>query len=87
MQYGPVSYDLTNNAPLPSQYVIMKIKHKFQLSKIPSICNIGEGVTVESRSDGVAISYRLIMAAESDARVIHLLSYETDVFVLLVYWV
>ena len=93
---GSISYDLTNNTPLPSRYVIMKNKHnKLQLSKLLSTYNFGKGVTVESRSDGVfahdeaditMISY-LLMAAEFGSRVIRILSDDTDVFVMLVYWV
>ena len=93
---GSISYDLTNNTSLPSRDVIMKNKHnKLQLSNIISTYNFGKGVTVESRSDGVfahdeaditMISY-LLMAAESGTRVIRILSDDTDVFVLLVYWV
>ena len=93
---GFISYDLTNNTPLPSRYVIMKNKHnKLQLSNILSTYDFGKGVTVESRSDGVfahdeaditMISY-LLMAAEFGTRVIRILSDDTDVFVLLVYWV
>ena len=75
---------------------IMRNKHnKLQLSKVLSTYNFGERVTVESQSDGVfsheeaditMISY-LLMAAESDTPVIRILSDDTDVFVLLLYWV
>ena len=90
-----INYDLTINTPLPSRDSIMRNKHnKLQLSKILSTYSFGEGVTVESASNGVfnhyeaditMISY-LLMAAETGTRVIRILSDDTDVFVLLVYW-
>ena len=74
----------------------MRNKHnKLQLSKVLSTYNFGERVTVESQSDGVfsheeaditMISY-LLIAAEYDTPVIRILSDDTDVFMLLVYWV
>ena len=49
-----ISYDPTSNTPLPSRAVTMKNKHNEpQLSKILSTYNLGKGVTVENRSDGV----------------------------------
>ena len=83
-----VSYDLTSNTPLPSRDAIMKNKHKLQLSKVLSIYNFGKGVTVftHDEADITMISY-LLMAAEFGTRVIRILSDDTDVFVLLVYWV
>ena len=74
----------------------MRNKHnKLQLSKVLSTYNFGERVTVESQSNGVfsheeaditMISY-LLMATEYDTPVIRILSDDTDVFVLLLYWV
>ena len=93
---GSINYDLTVNTPLPSREVIMRNKHnKLQLSKVLSTLNFGEGITVESCTNGVfthdeaditMISY-VLMAAESNTQVIRILSYDTDVFILLVYWV
>ena len=90
-----VSYDLTSNTPLPSRDAIMKNKHKLQLSKVLSIYNFGKGVTVERRTDSVfthdeadiTMILYLLMAAEFGTRVICILLDDTDVFVLLVYWV
>ena len=75
---------------------MMRNKHKkLQLSKVLSTYNFGERVTVESQSDGVfsheeaditMISY-LLMATEYDTPEIRILSDDTDVFVLLLYWV
>ncbi len=93
---GSISYDLTTNTPMPSRDAIMRNKHnKLQLSKVLSTFSFGEGVTVESRSDGMfvhdeaditMISF-LLMAADSNTQVIRILSDDTDVFVMLVYWV
>ena len=93
---GSINYDLTVNTPLPSREVIMRNKHnKLQLSKVLSTFNFGEGVTVESCTNGgfnhdeadiTMISY-VLMAAESNMQVIRILSDDADVFILLVYWV
>ena len=93
---GSINYDLTINTPLPKRDAIMRNKHnKLQLSKVLSTYNFGEDVSVESRSDGIfahdeaditMISY-LLMAAKSGTEVVRALSDDTDVFVLLVYWV
>lgn len=93
---GSINYDLTINTPLPKRDAIMRNKHnKLQLSKVLSTYNFGEDVTVESHSDGIfahdeaditMISY-LLMAAKSGTEVVRVLSDDTDVFVLLVYWV
>ncbi len=74
----------------------MKNKHnKLQLSKVLCTYDFGEDVTVESCCDGkfnhneadiTMISY-LLLSADSDTQVIRILSDDTDVFVLLVYWV
>ncbi|MEE8115221.1 MAG: hypothetical protein V3T23_12820, partial [Nitrososphaerales archaeon] len=93
---GSINYDLTINTPLPSRDAILKNKqNKLQLSKVLSTYNFGEGVTVESRSHGafnhdeadITMISHLLMAAECNARVIRILSDDTDVFVLMVYWV
>lgn len=88
---GSISYDLTINSSLPNRDDIMKNKHKLRLSKILSTYSFDGGVTMESAISGVfnhdepditMISY-LPMAAETDTKVIHILSDDTDVFVLL----
>ena len=51
---GSSNCDLTINTPLPSRDAIMRNKHnKLQLSKVLSTYSFGEGVTVESPSDGM----------------------------------
>ena len=91
-----IDYNLTINTQLPSRDAIMRNKHnKMQLLNMLSTYTFGKGVTVESCSNGVfhhdeaditMISY-LLMAAESGTQVIRILSDDTDVFVMLVYWV
>ena len=92
---GSINYNLTINTRLPSRDAIMRNKHnKLQLVKVLSTYNFGEGVTVEGydgmfkhdEADITMISY-LLMAAESGTQVVRILSDDTDVFVLLVYWV
>ena len=93
---GSINYDVTINTPLPSRDAIMRNKHnKLQLSKVLSAYSFGEEVTVESASKGVfnhdeaditMMSY-LLKTAQCDTDVIRILSDDTDVFVLLVYWV
>ena len=92
---GSINYDLTVNTPLPSREVLMRNKHnKLQLSKVQIPSTLGEGVTVESCTNGgfnhdeadiTMISY-VLMTAESNTQVIRILSVDTDVFILLVYW-
>ena len=74
----------------------MRNKHnKLLLSKVLSAYSFGEEVTVESATDGLfnhdkaditMISY-LLMTAQCDTQVIRIPSDDTNVFVLLVYWV
>ena len=74
----------------------MRNKHnKLLLSEVLSVYSLGEEVTVESATDGLfnhgeaditMISY-LLMTAQCDTQVIRILSDDTNVFVLLVYWV
>ena len=74
----------------------MRNKHKkLLLSKVLSAYSFGEEVTVESaidrlfnhnKADITMISY-LLMTAQCDTQVIRILSDDTDMFELLVYWV
>jgi hypothetical protein len=93
---GSINYELTVNTPLPRREAIMRNKHnKRQLAKVLSTFNFGKDVTIDSHSDGIfghdeaditMISY-LLQACDSDVQIIRILSDDTDVFVLLVYWV
>ena len=73
----------------------MKNKHnKRGLSRLLCTFNLGRGVTVDSIHDGVfghdeaditIISY-MLQAADDGCHVVRVLSYDTDILVLLVYW-
>ena len=90
-----INYNLTINSPFPSRDAIMKIKYnKGQLSHVISSFHFGRKVKLESSSDGayshdeadVTMVASLLKEA-GHGRVIRVLSDDTDVFVLLVYWV
>ena len=92
---GSNTFNLDLNSPLPSREAVMKNKHnKRGLSRLLSTFNLGCGVSVESRDDGVflhdepditSISY-LFQAADAGRQVVRILSDDSDIFVLLVYW-
>ena len=83
------------NSPLPSREAVMKNKHnKRGLSRLLCTFNLGCGVTVDRIDDGVfghdeaditIISY-MLQAADDGCRVVRVLSDDTDIFVLFVYW-
>jgi len=93
---GSTDYNLTISSPLPNRDAILKNKHnKRELSRVLSSFNMGADISIESRDGGcfahdeadiTMISY-LLQAAESGMVVIRILSDDTDVFVLLMYWV
>ena len=80
---------------LPSREAVMKNNHnKRGLSRLLSTFNLGCGVSIESRDDGVflhdeanitCIRY-LFQAADAGRQVVRILSDDSDIFVLLVYW-
>ena len=81
-------YNLTANSPLPNPDAILKNKHnKLELSRVLSLFNHGANVTMDSRDDGVTMIAYMLPAAEFGREVIRILSDDTDVFVMLVYWV
>ena len=92
---GSNTFNLDLNSPLPSREAVMKNKHKKRgLSRLPRAFNLGCGVSVESRDDGVflhdeavitIISY-LFQAADAGRQVVRILNDDSDIFVLLVYW-
>ena len=92
---GCNTFNLNLNSSLPSRDAVMKNKHnKRGLSRLLSTFNLGCGVSVESRDDGVflhdeaditIISY-LFQAADAGRQVVRILSGDSDIFVLLVYW-
>ena len=83
------------NSPIPSREAVMKNKHnKRGLSRLLCTFNLGCGVAVDSIDDGVfghdeaditIISY-MLQAANDGRHVVRVISDDTDIFVLLVYW-
>ena len=72
----------------------MKNKHTRNLSSLLSTCNLGPQVSVESRDDGVflhvepdvtIISY-LFQAADDGRQVVRIITDDSDISVLLVFW-
>ena len=93
---GATDYNLTASSPLPNRDAILKNKHtKRELSRALSLFNLGPNVTMDSRDDGafkhdeadVTMIAYIPQAAEFGKDVIRILSHDTDVFVMLVYWV
>ena len=91
----PIDYELSITSPLPKRDAIMKSKNnKRKLASVLSTFTVGDMTTTESRdnsafdhdeADITMISY-VIEAAKCGKDVIRVLSDDTDVFVLLVYW-
>ena len=93
---GSTKYNLTVNTQLPNREAIMRNKHsKLVLSHVMSTYSFGGNVTVESHSDGIfkhdeadiTMISHFLLAADSGTKCIRILSDDTDVFVLLIYWV
>ena len=92
---GSTTFNLAMSSPLPIREAVMKNKHnKRGLSRLLCTFSLGCGVTVDSIDDGVfghdeaditIISYKLL-AADDGRHVVRVLSDDTDIFVLLVYW-
>ena len=92
---GSSTFNLDLNSPLLSREAVMKKKHnKRGLSRLLSTFNLGCGVSVESRDDGVflhdeaditIISY-LFQAADASRQMVRILCDDSDIFVLLEYW-
>ena len=92
---GSNTFNLDLNSPLSSREAVIKNKHnKRGLSRLLSTFNLGCGVSVESRDDGVflhdeadiTIISCLFQAADAGRQVVRILSDDSDIFVLLVYW-
>ena len=50
---GSTYYNLAANSPLPNRDAILKNKHnKRELSRVPSLFNLGPNVTMDCRDDG-----------------------------------
>ena len=92
----PIDYELSITSPLPKRDAIMKSKNNNRkLASVLSTFTVGDMTTTESRDDSAfdhdeaditIISY-VIEAAKCGKDVIRVLSDDTDVFELLVYWV
>ena len=90
-----IDYDLSITSPLPKRDAILKSKkNKQRLASILCTFSVDEDVTMDTRdecaflhdeADVTMISY-VLEAAHSGNRVIRVLSDDTDIFVLLVYW-
>ena len=93
---GSTKFNLDINTSLPKRDAIMRNNHnKIELCRVLSAFSMGSNVTVESRfdekyghdeADITMISY-VLDANDKGASVIRVVSDDTDVFVLLVYWV
>ena len=93
---GFTEYNLTINSPLPNRDDILKNKHnKLELSRILSTLDMDADMSIDSRYNGdfehdktgVTMIAYLLQAAESGTSVIRILTDDTGIFVLLVYWV
>ena len=94
---GSTDYNQTINSPLPNRYaILMNKRNKLELSRILSTLDITDAdMSIDSRYNGsfehdkagVTMVAYLLQAAESGKSVIRILTDDTDVFVLPVYWV
>ena len=91
-----IDYDFSITSHLPKRDVIMKSKsNKQKLASVLATFNLGETVRMETLDDGmfghdeadVTMVSFVLQAAQSGQNTIRVLSDDTDVFVLLVYWV
>ena len=92
---GSTTFNLERHSPLPTLDDVMKNKHnKHNLFSLLSTCNLGPQVSVESRDDGVflhdeadvtIINY-LFQAVDDGRQVVRILTDDSDIFVLLVFW-
>ena len=92
---GSTAYNLTANSPLPNRDSILKNKRKRELSRVLSLFNLGPSVTMDSRDNGafthdeadVTMIAYMLQAAEFSKDISRILNEDTDVFMMLVYWV
>ena len=92
---GSAQYQLTLTSSLAGRDAVMKNKaNKRQLSQLLCTHDIGSNIALVSRTDSIVrhdeadislISY-MLKAAAAGADIVRILSDDTDVFVLLVYW-
>ena len=90
-----VNYNLAINSPIPSRDAILKNKHnKRQLSRVLTTFDMGAAVIIDTQDTGAfgheeadvtIISYVLQAVGEGN-NVVRVFCDDTDVFVLLVFW-
>ena len=90
-----VNYNLAINSPLPSRDAILKNKHnKRQLSRVLSTFDTGAAVIIDTQDTGafgheeadVTIINYVLQAVGEGKNVVRVFCDDTDVFVLLVFW-
>lgn len=92
---GSVLYNITESNTFPLQDSVMKNKvYKEALSQVLCAQNLGLGITMIVRDQAVfthdeadvtVISY-LLQAVEKGKKAVQILSDDTDVFIVLMYW-
>ena len=92
---GSTNYNIAINSHLPSRDSILKNKHhKRQLSRMLSTFHMGAAFTIDTQDTGLfrheeadvtIISY-VLQAVGSGNNVVRILCDDTDMFVLLVFW-
>ena len=92
----PAEYNLTLTSPLPNRDIIMRSKaNKRFISRLLCTCTMDshilmvgedEGLLNHDDADVLMISY-MIEAVRKDKRGIRIISGDTDVLILLVFWV
>ena len=93
---GAVNYNITISSKLPCRDAITKSKaNKKALVRVLSTFNLGNNVTMVGRDESMyrydeaditIISY-LLEAVKNGKNIVRVISDDTDVFVLLIYWV
>ena len=90
-----VNYNLAINSPIPSRDAILKNKHnKRQLSRVLSTFDMGAAVIIDTQDTGafgheeadVTIISYVLQAVGEGKNVVRVFCDDTDVFVLLVFW-
>ena len=92
---GSMNYNLAINSHLPSRDAILKNKHnKRQLSRVLSTFDMGAAVTIDTQDTGafgheeadVTIISYVLQAVGEGKNVVRVFCDDTDVFVVLVFW-
>ena len=93
---GAVNYNITISSKLPCRDAIMKSKaNKKVLVRVLSTFNLGNNVTMVGREESmyshdeadITIIGYLLEAVKNRKNIVRVISDDTDVFVLLIYWV